>query len=55
VTFLAGHIPIAGQIVTAGFEFDVPVRFDTDKLEVNVQSFLHGSIPAIPLIEIRIP
>src|SRR3569623_1496552 len=28
VTFLAGHIPGAGQGVTAGFMFDVPVRFD---------------------------
>ena len=54
VTFLAGHVPAAGQLVTAGFAFDVPVRFDTDKIEVNVQSFLHGSIPSIPLIEIRI-
>lgn len=54
VTFLAGHVPAAGAIVTAGFSFDVPVRFDTDKLEVNVQSFLHGSIPSIPLIEIRL-
>lgn len=54
VGFLPGHVPTAGQVVTAGFSFDVPVRFDTDKLEVNVQSFLHGSIPSIPLIEIRI-
>jgi uncharacterized protein (TIGR02217 family) len=54
ITFLAGQIPAAGQLVTAGFEFDVPVRFDTDKIEVNVQSFLHGSIPSIPLIEIRV-
>ena len=30
VTFTAGHIPTAGQAITAGFEFDVPVRFDTD-------------------------
>ncbi|MEZ5923915.1 MAG: DUF2460 domain-containing protein [Hyphomicrobiaceae bacterium] len=54
VSFLAGHIPAPSQIVTAGFEFDVPVRFDTDRLEVNVQSFLHGSIPSIPLVEVRI-
>ena len=54
VTFLAGHIPATGQLVTAGFEFDVPVRFDTDKLEINVQSVLHGSIPSIPIIEVRL-
>jgi len=54
VTFLADHIPGAGQLITAGFELDVPVRFDTDKLEINLQSVLHGSIPSIPLVEIRI-
>ena len=54
VTFRAGHIPPAGTSITAGFEFDVPVRFDTDKLEVNVQGFRHGAIPSIPLVEIRI-
>ena len=45
--------PHAGAAVTAGFQFDVPVRFDTDKLEVNLAGFRHGAIPAIPLIEIR--
>ncbi len=54
VTFRAGHVPISGASVTAGFEFDVPVRFDTDKLEINVQGFRHGAIPSIPLVEIRI-
>ena len=34
VTFLPGHLPAAGAAVTAGFEFDVPVRFDTDRLEI---------------------
>ncbi len=54
VTFLAGHIPAAGAVITAGFEFDVPVRFDTDKLEVNLQGFHHGAIPSIPIVEIRL-
>ena len=54
VTFLPPHVPGAGQIVTAGFEFDVPVRFDTDKLEVNVSGFKHGAIPNIPIVEIRL-
>jgi len=54
VTFLAGHVPGPATAVTAGFEFDVPVRFDTDKLEVNLQGFAHGSIPNIPIVEIRI-
>lgn len=54
VTFLAGHVPASGASVTAGFEFDVPVRFDTDKLEVNVTGFSHGAIPNIPVIEVRL-
>ena len=53
VTFLTGHVPVNGQAVTAGFEFDCPVRFDTDKLEINVQGFRHGAIPHIPIIEVR--
>lgn len=54
VTFLAGNIPANGASVTAGFEFDVPVRFDTDKLEINVAGFHHGAIPNIPVIEVRL-
>jgi uncharacterized protein (TIGR02217 family) len=53
VTFLAGHIPPAGATVTAGFLFDVPVRFDTDYLEVDLSAFAAGAIPKIPLVEIR--
>jgi uncharacterized protein (TIGR02217 family) len=54
VTFLPGHIPAASAIVTAGFEFDVPVRFDTDKLELDLRGFQHGAIPSIPIVEIRV-
>ena len=54
VTFLAGHIPASGAAITAGFEFDVPVRFDTDKLEINIQGVRHGAIPSIPIVEIRV-
>jgi uncharacterized protein (TIGR02217 family) len=53
VTFQPGHIPQPGSKVTAGFLFDVPVRFDTDKLEINLQGFRHGAIPNIPIVEIR--
>jgi len=53
VTFLEGHIPATGQAVTAGFLFDVPVRFDTDYLEVDLSAFAAGAIPKIPLIEIK--
>lgn len=53
VAFLAAHVPAPGALVTAGFEFDVPVRFDTDKLEINLSGFRSGAIPSIPLVEIR--
>jgi len=53
VTFLPGHVPPAGAAVTAGFEFDVPVRFDTDYLEADLAWFEAGQIPNIPIVEIR--
>ena len=53
VTFLAGHIPAVGAAVTAGFLFDVPVRFDADYLEVDLSAFAAGAIPKIPLVETR--
>jgi uncharacterized protein (TIGR02217 family) len=46
--------PVAGAAVTAGFEFDVPVRFDTDRIEVTLESFGAGRVAAVPLIEVRI-
>ncbi len=39
--------------VTAGFEFDVPVRFDTPRIAVQVSSFRAGEAPAVPVIEVR--
>jgi uncharacterized protein (TIGR02217 family) len=54
VAFLPGHVPAAAQPITAGFEFDVPARFDTDRLEINLQGFRHGAIPSIPIVEIRL-
>jgi uncharacterized protein (TIGR02217 family) len=50
VTFTAP--PPTGAAVTAGFAFDVPVRFDTDELEIDLSAFDAGEIPKIPLIEI---
>lgn len=45
--------PSAGMVITAGFEFDVPVRFDTDMLDVTLDHERLGSITTIPLMEIR--
>lgn len=46
--------PAAGVAITAGFEFDVPVRFDTDALDVTLDLERLGSITSIPLIELRL-
>jgi uncharacterized protein (TIGR02217 family) len=53
VTFLPGRLPAAGAAVTAGFRFDVPVRFDTDEIRIDLELFAAGEVPAIPLVEIR--
>lgn len=53
VTFAPDHVPPSGAAVTAGFTFDVPVRFDIDYLEVDLSAFDAGAIPKIPLIEIK--
>ena len=45
--------PSVGTILTCGFEFDVPVRFDTDDLPVTLDIERLGSITSIPLIEVR--
>ncbi len=45
--------PAVGAEVTAGFLFDVPVRFAEDMLEVSRATFLAGEAPAVPLIEVR--
>jgi uncharacterized protein (TIGR02217 family) len=45
--------PGAGAVVTAGFLFDVPVRFAEDRIEVNRATFLAGEAPSVPLIEVR--
>lgn len=50
VTF--GAPPASGANVTAGFQFDVPVRFDTDRLAVNLAAFRAGEAPDIPVVEI---
>lgn len=52
ITFRSGHVPASGANVTAGFLFDVPVRFDNDTIDVNLSRFRAGEIPTIPLIEI---
>ncbi|WP_334174995.1 DUF2460 domain-containing protein [Pseudoxanthobacter sp.] len=54
VGFNAGFVPAAGAVVTAGFEFDVPVRFEKDTLDIDLAAFEAGSVPSVPLTEIRV-
>ena len=51
VTFATA--PAEGVAITAGFEFDVPVRFDADALDVTLDLERLGSITSIPLLELR--
>ncbi len=51
ITFTSA--PASGAAITAGFAFDVPVRFETDTLDITLDIERLGSITSIPLLEIR--
>ncbi|CAN5368019.1 TIGR02217 family protein [soil metagenome] len=46
--------PAAGVAITAGFEFDTPVRFDGDRIDVTLESFNAARIGAVALVEVRV-
>jgi uncharacterized protein (TIGR02217 family) len=46
--------PDPGVALTAGFAFDVPVRFDSDLMDVTLDIERLGSITSIPLLELRL-
>jgi len=46
--------PSETAVITAGYEFDVPVRFDTDILELSAAGFDAGEIPNVPIVEVRV-
>lgn len=48
-----GSAPGEGVAVTARFAFDVPVRFDTDTMDVSIETFEMGQWSQIPLVELR--
>ncbi|HKL68331.1 DUF2460 domain-containing protein [Salibaculum sp.] len=52
ITF--GHPPDLQAEVTAGFEFDVPVRFDIDQIRTSVANFQAGEVPEVPVVEVRV-
>lgn len=51
ITF--AHPPDEKAIVQAGFEYDVPVRFDTEAIRTSVSNFQAGEIPDVQVIEVR--
>ena len=44
--------PAPGAVITAGFAFDCPVRFDTDRLDIALDTFGAGAVPHVPLVEL---
>ncbi|WP_424984320.1 phage distal tail protein, Rcc01695 family [Microbulbifer sp. S227A] len=46
--------PASTMRIMAGFEFDVPVRFDTDRIQTSVASFQAGDVPNVPVVEVRV-
>lgn len=53
-TLTLAEAPAAGATVTAGFEFDVAVRFDTDRITTSLAGFAAGEVPSIPVVEVRV-
>ena len=52
VTFSSA--PASAVVITADFEFDVPVRFDTDRLSASLDSYGVNSWNNIPIVEVRV-
>lgn len=52
IIFEEASIPANNAQVTAGFEFDVHVRFEADEFTYSIDAFNAGQIPNIPLMEV---
>lgn len=52
ITF--AHPPELDAEIFAGYHFDVPVRFDADRILTSMASFEAGQVPDVPVIEVRI-
>lgn len=48
------HPPDLAAEIRAGFEFDIPVRFDTDRIHTSVANFQAGNVPNVPVVEVRL-
>jgi lambda family phage tail tape measure protein len=51
VTFTSA--PANGAVITADFEFDVPARFDTDQMDITIETYELGRWGQIGIVEIR--
>jgi len=49
---LFNSAPDEGAIVSAGYEFHVPVRFGADRLDLSLEAFGAGEITQVPLVEV---
>ncbi len=48
------HPPDLQAEVTAGYEFDVPVRFGSDNIVTSMATFQAGEVPDVPVVEVRV-
>lgn len=53
ITFDSGSGPGSGEVVTADFEFDIPVRFDTDHLPQTLETY-HARAADVPIVELML-
>ena len=44
--------PAADVVITAGFEFDCPVRFESDQIQAVIEAFGAGRVASVGLVEI---
>ncbi len=49
-----GTGPGGAETLSAECEYDVPVRFDTDKFNISLEQIKAGAIPSMRIVEIRI-
>ena len=47
-----GAAPADGAVISAGFEFDCAVRFDTDLLDISIETVGAGRVVDVPLVEL---
>jgi uncharacterized protein (TIGR02217 family) len=45
--------PAAGATLRCGYRFDVPVRFQSDQLDLSGLTFAAGEVPSVMVVEIK--